>query len=805
MRLLGILSAVAALLGSATAQADELTSCGVTDPDYALAVQQIDEMGYRERPILAFFEISGTLMFRDVVDGINTSSVESALIGGLFTMGRVMPLLRVGNKPPVWEGDRIAGKSRLETVEDTMEMLAMMRSFAHRIHPPQALKDVSQTLSACPSLGSKSRKTLREALEDTAYTPVQQRLYDGDGTNSDILASINETHSGYKKSVRATSEVAARILSFVGLSSKDLCKRLNFARGGEEWDAVEERRTRCALVLVGGAPEIEAIFALADLSQSYYPILKVAGAADARGTLRIEDRRFEATLVEILQLQQTHSVNSALRVLALSPDKQGQAIRVALDELAALDEGFSMSPERMAAGFSASDRQGRSDAAKREREIEKQMETIQDAVIKIWLKEKNRFDKLVSLTATPDDIKGALRPDEALVVLDLSAYVPTTVAMTQNGVYAANAAVSPNQVTAAKAAVNRAIQDYVAGNGGRFPTDDAYTLYQGTLGAIEGILPGKRRLYVLANSDAQNIPFDALASHPATATHPARYLIEDLEVVMIPSISAFVDQRRAGVKVPALETFAAFSDPAFSAAAPALPTSALMSLGANFGDVATPCALPRVRATERIAQSLEKRFTAIPDGDRRGATATEGAVYSLAAGGQMSSADVLAFNTHGLLADQVPTALGGDPALALLPTDGSCATPAATPAAEAADGFLTSAEITRMQLDVPLVLLTACNTVSAGSIDAKAPLTGLARAFFAAGAKTVVVSNWDALVADETALIPGPTELFVDALFDPAGDQMSFSARMRAAKMKVRETYDHPAAWAVFSLVGTGD
>ena len=65
------------------------------------------------------------------------------------------------------------------------------------------------------------------------------------------------------------------------------------------------------------------------------------------------------------------------------------------------------------------------------------------------------------------------------------------------------------------------------------------------------------------------------------------------------------------------------------------------------------------------------------------------------------------------------------------------------------DGLLQTSEISELKLNADWVVLSACNTAASDGLGAE-PLSGLARAFFYAGARSLVVSHWDVL-DDETA------------------------------------------------------
>ena len=50
----------------------------------------------------------------------------------------------------------------------------------------------------------------------------------------------------------------------------------------------------------------------------------------------------------------------------------------------------------------------------------------------------------------------------------------------------------------------------------------------------------------------------------------------------------------------------------------------------------------------------------------------------------------------------------------------------------------------------------------------------------------------------------GPTELLIEALFDPANNTLSKAQALQAARANVRATFPHPTHWATFSLIGDG-
>jgi CHAT domain-containing protein len=110
--------------------------------------------------------------------------------------------------------------------------------------------------------------------------------------------------------------------------------------------------------------------------------------------------------------------------------------------------------------------------------------------------------------------------------------------------------------------------------------------------------------------------------------------------------------------------------------------------------------------------------------------ATEHELKTLSADGVLLHYRTLHFATHGVLAGELgPMAEAG---IILTP-------PASASAMD--DGFLTASEISELRLDA-LVILSACNTAGASRAGAEA-LSGMARAFIDAGARSLLVSHWE--------------------------------------------------------------
>ena len=174
--------------------------------------------------------------------------------------------------------------------------------------------------------------------------------------------------------------------------------------------------------------------------------------------------------------------------------------------------------------------------------------------------------------------------------------------------------------------------------------------------------------------------------------------------------------------------------------------------------------------------------------------ATEPSVRKLQESGRLGQARVLAFATHGLLAGELRGL--SQPALVLTPP---------STLSEQDDGLLSMEEILQWHLPATeWVVLSACNTgASDGSGEG---LSGLARAFFYAGAKTLLVSQWS---VDDRA-----TQYLMGEVFQRYGGDQTLApavALQQGMLALMQHTGDadtayfaHPYAWAPFFLVGAG-
>ena len=126
------------------------------------------------------------------------------------------------------------------------------------------------------------------------------------------------------------------------------------------------------------------------------------------------------------------------------------------------------------------------------------------------------------------------------------------------------------------------------------------------------------------------------------------------------------------------------------------------------------------------------------------------------------------------------------------------------------DGLLTMDEILALKLDADWVVLSACNTGTGAGAGAEAA-SGLGRAFFYAGTRALLVTNWSVHSA-----VRARTR---DRSVPPAGRRCQAFAReaLRQAmvalidgsgyarrRQEAASRYAHPLFWAPYTIIGDG-
>lgn len=307
-----------------------------------------------------------------------------------------------------------------------------------------------------------------------------------------------------------------------------------------------------------------------------------------------------------------------------------------------------------------------------------------------------------------------------------------------------------------------------------FDVSLAHGLFRALLGQAEDSLAGIDHLSVVPDGALMSFPLEALVTANGAAPMPApndysrvSWLARRFTVAVLPSVPALHGLRTAlaGAGGTWSKPFAGFGDPVVA------------------GPGGAAAALPPLPGTATELRRIAADLSASPDDVWLGERATESRLRTL----DLMQYKVLAFATHGLKSGELPGLR--EPALLLSPERPG----------GAGDGLLTASEIAALRTSADWVILSACNTAGADGRGGEA-MSGLARAFFHAGARSALVSHWY-VETSATALLT--TRMFGFYASHPLAGK-SDAHRQAMLALIDDPARSHPALWAAFSLVGDG-
>ena len=461
----------------------------------------------------------------------------------------------------------------------------------------------------------------------------------------------------------------------------------------------------------------------------------------------------------------------------------------------------------------AADRRARTDTtALDERETVARRIAESDAVL------RRRFPAYADLTnprpLSVERVRGLLGADEALVLTLVDPTATHLFVVTREGdawlradlgaadlaarVRRLRADLAPGAADTARGrtrAAESAFGDEAATGAPRFDRATAHGLYRALLEPFEPVLAGKRHLLVVADGALTSLPLAVLpTSRPIgddgdpDALRATPWLMQRHAVTTLPSVGALVALRELAKPSRGSEPFRGFGAPKLAGNGDGTRSPGRTS-GYFRDGVADPqavAALAPLPETEAELRRMGAALGAPASAVTVGAAATETAVKRA----DLSKARVVAFATHGLIAGEIDGL--AEPALVLTP-------PAV--ATRDDDGLLTASDAARLKLSADWVVLSACNTAAGDGTPGADGLSGLARAFFYAGARTLLVSHWP--VRDDAAARL-TTTAFAELARDPAiGRAEAIRRSMQTlAADPTDPTLAHPAAWAPFVVVG---
>lgn len=303
-------------------------------------------------------------------------------------------------------------------------------------------------------------------------------------------------------------------------------------------------------------------------------------------------------------------------------------------------------------------------------------------------------------------------------------------------------------------------------------------------GGLEAGLDGIDNVSLVPKGPLLSMPFGMLVTEPATGTayHKAEFFAKRYASSLSPSIRSWLNFRRLDKQSAAAKSMIGFGNPVFDGDHDGL--DALEDECRPDGQV--PLEMVRALAPLPDTQTELETVSAILGEGNSDVFFSQAVEEEDVRATSLEDYKIVYFATHGLLPSEL--ACQAEPALALT------APPAFT--GQMNDGLLTSSEVLELQLDADLVVLSACNTGGGDGKFGGESLSGLARAFFYSGARSLLVSHWQ-VSSDDTAT------LMVDT-FRQQGMTMAESLRQAQLAFIDNPEKAHPFFWAPFTLVGDG-
>jgi tetratricopeptide (TPR) repeat protein len=339
----------------------------------------------------------------------------------------------------------------------------------------------------------------------------------------------------------------------------------------------------------------------------------------------------------------------------------------------------------------------------------------------------------------------------------------------------------------------------------------ANDLYADLIGPVEEVVKKARHVLVVPAGPLTSLPFHLLVTEkPATAIpklkdvgsyRDAAWLIKRQAVSVLPALASLKALRQVARRDPGARPMVGFGDPVFD---PAERARALaerrartrVAVTRGYGDFWQGASLDRAKLAQYLPPLLDTADELKAVAGKLGAAAGDvhlGSDASETTVKRTVLADyrVVYFATHGLVAGDVAGL--AEPSLALtLPKQPT----------ELDDGLLTASEVAQLKLNADWVVLSACNTAAADKPGAEA-LSGLARAFFYAGARALLVSHWS---VDSEAATRLTTSTFAVLKADPKLGRAQALRDAMLAYMNDRGSplNAYPAFWGPFSIIGEG-
>jgi CHAT domain-containing protein/Tfp pilus assembly protein PilF len=418
------------------------------------------------------------------------------------------------------------------------------------------------------------------------------------------------------------------------------------------------------------------------------------------------------------------------------------------------------------------------------------------------------------LPLTGKEVQSLLSSDEAMVLFAVAENESFVFALTRDGFdwkpLPIGADALSEKIIAFRRGLDIAKASDASGKSGLFDLAVANDLYATLLSPVEPLIRDKRSLLVVPSGALTALPFHLLVTEKPEMAIPdkfdgyrnAAWLLKRHAVSVLPSVTSLKALRSFARREQNIKPMTGFGDPQFDPAAQGSDKRAAARIasrsvasiaytefwrGAGVDRTRLAQALPQLPDTADELNAVAKDLGVAAGDIHLGSDASETTLKRT----RLSDYSIVYFATHGLVAGDVKGL--AEPSLALsIPAQPT----------EFDDGLLTASEVAQLKLNADWVVLSACNTIAGDRPGAEA-LSGLARSFFYAGARALLVTHWAVDSAAATRLTTSTFERIA------ANPNVGRAEALRQAMLAYlndasspRNAY--PAFWGPFALIGEG-
>jgi CHAT domain-containing protein/tetratricopeptide (TPR) repeat protein len=396
------------------------------------------------------------------------------------------------------------------------------------------------------------------------------------------------------------------------------------------------------------------------------------------------------------------------------------------------------------------------------------------------------YGQLVQQVASAHPVLEALRPHELLTSIVLGTSEGWTFALRDGRIVAGRIAGGRDRVGDLVKRIRSTVEISASGTLTDFDVHAAADLFTALFGNVISALDGASSLVVAPSGPLLSIPFGLLLTGNGDPHElgQAPWLIRRTAIAHVPAPANFVSLRKVAGTSRAKRPWFGFGD--FQPIPLALAERSFPS-GSCAQSARELAGLEKLPFAGRELEAARQLLGGSPADELTGRAYTAVAVQRM----NLANYRILHFASH-----------------ALLPTDLKCesqpAIVASAPldAKDASGALLAAGEVSALKLDADIVILSACNSGGPGGSTGGESLSGLARAFFFAGARSMLVTHWS--INDQTSAF-----LVADTLRRLGSrPSLSLEEALRQSQLGLLDgstaVVAHPFYWAPFALIGEG-